>query len=322
MSRVCLITTVLQEAHGIAEFMDSILAQTRKPDRVVVADGGSSDGTVDIVRAYEGRLPLTVIVIQGANRSRGRNAAIEACDEPVIACADAGCTLDPKWLETVTQPLMEQADVDVVAGYYEPAPRTPFERASAAALVPRAAEVDPATFLPSSRSIAFRRAAWERVRGYPEWTPFNEDTVFDVALRRAGCTFVFEAYAVVRWRPQGAPARIFRQFFRYARGDALAGLWFGHYGKAYVEFVIAGGVLGLARAASPAWLWAFAPLAGLYWLRVAGRARRRGAGIAAAALAPVAMAVVDGAHVCGFTIGILNRLLLAVRGRAPRIGSD
>lgn len=320
MSRVCLITTVLQEADGIAEFMDSILAQTRTPDRVVVADGGSTDATVDILRGYEDRLPLTAIVIPGANRSRGRNAAAAAGDEPIIACVDAGCALEPQWLETIVAPFETRPEVDVVAGYYAPEPRTTMERAAAAALVPTAEEVDPETFLPSSRSIAFRREAWERAGRYPEWTPFNEDTVFDVALKRAGTKFVFEPRAVVRWRPQGRPARLFRQFFRYARGDGLSGLWFAHYGKAYVELAVFAAVVSFGAAARPAWLWLLAGLALLYWLRVAGRARHRGVNVAVSLLAPVAMAVVDVAHVCGYTLGIAQRLALAAVGRAPRIG--
>jgi glycosyltransferase involved in cell wall biosynthesis len=320
MSGVCLITTVLQEAEGITDFLDSIVAQTRKPERVVVADGGSTDGTPDIARTYENRLPLAVIVIPGANRSRGRNAAIKACDEPIIACVDAGCVLRPDWVEMISQPLRERSEVDVVAGYYEAQPRTLMERAAAAALVPRPDEVDPAAFLPSSRSIAFRREAWERVGGYPEWTPFNEDTVFDVALRRSGARFQFEPQAVVRWRPQGRPARIFRQFFRYARGDGLSGLWFRHYAKAYAELVAAAIIIWLG-ARHPWWLLALAMLVSLYWWRVASRARSRGAGIAAALLAPLAMAIVDAAHICGYALGIAHRLLLAAVGRAPRIGS-
>lgn len=320
MSRVCLITTVLQEADSIAEFMDSIVVQTRRPDRIVIADGGSTDGTVDIARARESRLPITVIVLPGANRSRGRNAAIEACDAPLIACADAGCSLNPTWLEAISRPLFERPEVDVVAGYYEPHPRTLMERAAAAALVPRSDEVDPETFLPSSRSIAFRRSAWERAGRYPEWTPFNEDTVFDVALKRAGAKFLFEPRAVVRWRPQGRPARIFRQFFRYARGDGLSALWFGHYAKAYAELFVAGAIIGLGCALNAWWLAGLAALVGLYWLRGARRARRRGADLAAALLAPAAMAVVDAAHVCGYTLGVGQRGLLAALGRAPRIG--
>jgi glycosyltransferase involved in cell wall biosynthesis len=321
MSSVCLITTVLQEAEGIAEFMDSILAQTRPPQRVIVADGGSTDATVEILRAYENRLPLRVLVIAGANRSRGRNAAIVACGEPIIACVDAGCVLAPDWVEAISRPLLERPEVDVVAGYYVPQPRTLTERAAAGALVPAVEEVVAETFLPSSRSIAFRRAAWKRAGGYPEWTPFNEDTVFDVALKRAGARFVFEPRALVRWRPQGRPARIFRQFFRYARGDGLAGLWFAHYAKAYIALVVTGGIIGLAVAHSPLWLWTLATLAALYWIRVAGRAARRGADPAAALLAPAAMAVVDAAHICGYAIGITQRLALAIVGRAPAIGA-
>ena len=47
-------------------------------------------------------------------------------------------------------------------------------------------EVDPATFLPSSRSVAFRKAAWAAVGGYPEWLDYCEDLVFDLSLRERG----------------------------------------------------------------------------------------------------------------------------------------
>ena len=85
--RVSVIFTVLNEAGALPRLLDSLAAQTRQPDEVVVCDGGSHDGTLDLLRAEE-RLPLRVIESPGANISRGRNVAIAAATGDVIACTD------------------------------------------------------------------------------------------------------------------------------------------------------------------------------------------------------------------------------------------
>ncbi|MFN2164740.1 MAG: glycosyltransferase family 2 protein, partial [Anaerolineae bacterium] len=56
--RISVICTVLNEAQAVSRLLDSLLAQTRPPDEVVIVDGGSSDGTQAMVMSYAGRLPL------------------------------------------------------------------------------------------------------------------------------------------------------------------------------------------------------------------------------------------------------------------------
>ena len=50
-------------------------------------------------------------------------------------------------------------------------------------VLPAMDDIDPQTFLPSSRSIAFTKEAWAAVGGYPEWLDYCEDLLFDLALR-------------------------------------------------------------------------------------------------------------------------------------------
>ena len=97
--RVTVISTVLNEGEAIRRLLDSLLAQTRRPDEVVIVDGGSRDNTVAVIQEYAGRLPLRVLVEPGANISRGRNVAIAAATGDVIASVDAGVWLETQWLE-------------------------------------------------------------------------------------------------------------------------------------------------------------------------------------------------------------------------------
>jgi glycosyltransferase involved in cell wall biosynthesis len=313
--RTALVTTCFREANTIDAFIDAVTAQTRRPDEIVIVDGGSDDGTPERIEArVRAGAPVRLIVTPGANRSVGRNRAVEETSAELVALTDVGSHPRPDWFERVIAPLEEDSAVDVVAGYYAADPQTLWETAVAAATVPAAEEVNAESFLPSARSIAFRRSAWESVGGYPEWAWHNEDTPFDLALKAAGARFAFEPRAVVEWRPQAGLKRLFVQFYRYARGDAQERIWFRHYTKAYGLAAVKVALLGAGVFWWPAWL-GIPALGALYWVRHALRARRRTPSGAAAWLAPAANAIVDLAHVVGYTRGLFER-----RAHGPRNG--
>src|SRR6266849_4508675 len=105
--RVSLIVTVLNEAASIGGLLDSISGQTHPPDEVVIADGGSTDGTPERIRAWGAGKPFPVqlLSVPGANIAQGRNAAIQAARGEWIACTDAGVRLVPAWLARLLEPL-------------------------------------------------------------------------------------------------------------------------------------------------------------------------------------------------------------------------
>ena len=63
--KVSLISTVKDAGEHVGEFLAAIAAQTRVPDEIVIVDGGSTDGTLDVLRAAE---DVTVIDEPGAHR--------------------------------------------------------------------------------------------------------------------------------------------------------------------------------------------------------------------------------------------------------------
>ena len=170
--------------------LETLCAQTRRPDEVVIADGGSRDRTVAVLGEYASRLPLRVISAPGSNISQGRNAAIRAAQGDLLAVTDAGVRCRPEWLERLTAPF-DDSSVMAVAGFFCSAPQTVLETAMGATVLPEARDVRPAAYLPSSRSVAFRRVAWQAAGGYPEWLDFSEDVIFDLALRRKYGPFIF-----------------------------------------------------------------------------------------------------------------------------------
>jgi glycosyltransferase involved in cell wall biosynthesis len=267
--RISVIATVLNEGPSIERLLESLAGQSRPPDEVVVVDGGSTDGTAAALRAWAaaGRLPVKIVVRPGANISQGRNAAVAAATGDVIASTDAGVRLEPGWLEALVA-LFEDEEgsrVEVVSGWFVADPQTLFETAMGATVLPRRREVKVDTFLPSSRSVAFRKAAWVAAGGYPEWLDYCEDLVFDLKLRELYGVFPFESMARVHFRPRGSLRAFWKQYYRYARGDGKANLWRRRHAIRYLTYlVLLPGLVGLALRDSPWWWLALALGAAAY----------------------------------------------------------
>ncbi len=223
--RVSLVVTLKNEAKTVKELLRSISGQTRLPDEVVIVDGGSDDGTPEMIRSCPQPVPLELLIIPGANISAGRNAAIAAATYDVIAVTDGGCVLDPFWLEKLIEPLERDKDVSLVAGFYAPLVGSWFQGLVACATLPLASEVKPDKFMPSARSIAYKRDIWARTGGYPEWLEIGEDMYFNHAWRRLGIEYRVVPEAIVYWRQRTLFRGVMKQYFRYAEGDGIAGMY-------------------------------------------------------------------------------------------------
>jgi glycosyltransferase involved in cell wall biosynthesis len=248
--QVSVILTVYNEAASLPHLLDSLAAQRRRPDEIVICDGGSSDGTVDLLKAYQASHgatlpPIRLIVEPGANISRGRNLAIAAAHGPLIAATDAGVRLTPDWLAHLVAPWEhhQQPAPLAVAGFFVPDVDDWFTTAMAATVLPLVDEIDPQRFLPSSRSVAFTKAAWVRAGGYPEWLDYCEDLLFDFALNaqtpEQSTAFVWAPEALVYFRPRTTLRAFWTQYYRYARGDGKADLWRKRHAVRYATYGLA-----------------------------------------------------------------------------------
>jgi glycosyltransferase involved in cell wall biosynthesis len=308
--KVSLVTTVLNAGGHVDSFLETVAAQTRVPDEVVVVDGGSTDGTLETLRRADG---ITLIEEPGATIARGRNVAIAAATHDVIAVSDADCVLEPDWLERLLVPIEDGADVAM--GGYRPIAESFLERCMAAVNLPDPREWDEATFMPSGRSVAFRRSAIEAAGGYPEWLAIGEDMYVDHRWREVGMDMRLAREAVVWWRLRPDLRSTWIQYFRYARGDAFAGMYperhalrLGVYGAALYALGSRGGWRKLA-ALGGAVAYAAAPVR-----RALARADDPAERVRAAAAVPALMAFVDAAKIAGYLAG------LAVRARSGRPG--
>jgi glycosyltransferase involved in cell wall biosynthesis len=301
--KVSLVTTVLNAGGNVGRFLETVAHQTRPPEEIVVVDGGSTDGTLEELRRAEG---ITLVEEPGANIARGRNLAIAAAAHDVIAVSDADCVLEPDWLEELLGPI--DAGADVAMGAYRPLAETFLHHCMAAANLAEPDEWDEATFMPSGRSVAFRREAIQAVGGYPEWLAIGEDMYVNLRWRELGMDMRLARDAVAWWRLRPDLRSTWTQYFRYARGDAIAGMYperhalrFAVYGGASYAWGSKGALRKLAVLAG-AGAYAARPLRRAFGSFEDGADRAR-----AVAAVPALMAFTDAAKMAGYLAGLWAR---------------
>lgn len=224
--RVSVCITTFNEEKSIEKLLKSLLSQTKLPDEIVIADGGSYDSTISRISKYaniQNKNNTRIKIISSKKRisiSKGRNIAVKNSRYPIIAMTDGGCLANEYWLERIIGPFNNKK-VDVVAGFYTMTGKTKFQEALKPYLGIMPSQFDIEKYLPSARSIAFRKSVWKRVRGFNEKLDrAGEDTDFDLKILKQNFSIVRTKKAIVKWEVPDDLLASCKKFFYYAKGDA------------------------------------------------------------------------------------------------------
>lgn len=272
---VSVIVPVLNEARAIAPALRALLTQDFPRDEfeVIVADGGSADETVPIVRRLQGEFPnLKLVFNPGRRSSAGRNTALRHARMDVAVVVDGHCTLpDDQYLRKVAEAFADSGADSLGRPQPLAAPDpSPFQRAVGAA---RASKLghnpdsdifsDEAKFVPpQSTAVAYTRAVFHRVGLFDERFDACEDVEFNHRVEAAGLTCYFTPAVKVVYHPRSSFGGLFYQLSRYGMGRAR--LAFKYPGSLTPPAVV-----------PPLWViwvllgWVFAlvvPYAGWLWL--------------------------------------------------------
>ncbi len=206
----------------LAEQLDALVAQ-RVPFawEVVVADNGSTDGTVALARSYADRLRLRVVdasAVPGAGAAR--NVGVAAARGPLIAFCDADDVVADGWLAAVRDGLREHA---FVAGRFEG------ERLNRPAVLrsrtlPQQDGLQESGHLPGlyaagAGNMGVRADVFRAVGGFDPRCRFLEDTDLCWRVQLAGVPLVWLPGAVVHVRLRGSLRKAARQGHDYGTGE-------------------------------------------------------------------------------------------------------
>ena len=110
---ISVVMPVYNEAANIISTLEALYSNTVLPDEVIVADGGSTDNTVQLIKE---RFPqATVINNPEKNAAAGRNEGIKKAQGDVIAFTDGDCIVDKHWIENISKAFSEH-EIDGLGG--------------------------------------------------------------------------------------------------------------------------------------------------------------------------------------------------------------
>jgi len=213
---VSIIITTFNEETNIGKLLIVLNKQMENiAGEIIMVDAGSSDKTVNIAKKFVSSL----YVRRGISRAAGRNVGVRFAKNDVIVMTDAGCIPHKDWLRKITGPLYD-SEIDIVAGFYSMEVNTPFQKAAAVFMGVLPQDFNE-TFLPSTRSIAFRKDVWKKVGGFPEELKDTaEDTVFNYKAIKVAAKIVRVKNATVRWGILNSFFEVLKKMYKYAKGDA------------------------------------------------------------------------------------------------------
>jgi glycosyltransferase involved in cell wall biosynthesis len=102
------IVPTLNRAHYIAEAIDSLLAQTRKPDRIIVVNDGSTDDTLSVLNAFSGR--IEVVSKSNGGKATAINMAMPLVQSDCVWVFDDDDVALPDALQRHLEALEENPD--------------------------------------------------------------------------------------------------------------------------------------------------------------------------------------------------------------------
>jgi glycosyltransferase involved in cell wall biosynthesis len=332
MSSVTVIVPVRNEAAAIEPTLRSLLTQDFPRDRfeVIVADGGSTDATVPIVRRLQGEFPnLKLVFNPGRLASAARNLCVRHMHGEFAVVVDGHCHIpDRNYLHNLAAAFAESgADSLGRPQPLEVPDPSPFQAAVAIARASRFGHnpgsdiysQQPKFVEPQSTAIAYRRVVFHRVGLFDERFDACEDVEFNHRVHVAGLSCYFTPKLKIVYHPRATLKGLFVQLGRYGSGRAR--LAAKHPGSltvpalvppAWLVWLVIGAV---ASVVSPYFGWLYPATLLLYATAIVGGAAWLGRSRPRAVVGRIPF-VLAGIH-AGFGWGFLREVGTRLRYHRP-----
>lgn len=323
-ARAVAVIPCLNERCNIAGVIDRLLDDPGWVDPlVVVVDGGSRDGTAELVSEIAAREPRVRLVrnpkrLQSAGVNLG--AALFGADRRWLVRADAHSEYPLGFVSALMAEAERVPSAASVVVSVRTRGRSCFQRAVAEAQNSRLGTggsahrvKGEAGFVDHGHHALFDLEAFRAVGGYDETFTHNEDAELDVRLRRQGGRIWLTRALHTVYFPRSTPWALFRQYMNYGRGRARTLLLHRVRPRPRQLLPLAVAPALAALIAAPVWPLAAAPAAA--WALACC-----GSGLALTAKRPSLCAALSGPAAmimhAGWSFGFWSQLLRAGRGAA------
>jgi glycosyltransferase involved in cell wall biosynthesis len=186
---------------------------------VIVADNGSTDGTVDVVKMWQKRIPNLLLVDASERRgpSHARNAGAKRGNAPFLAFCDADDVVSTQWVREIHKALQA---VEMVGGMTDYARLNPGREWDFGDNVPLYRDrAMPFFWATGAGNMGIRASVFREVGGFDERFSAGEDKDLCFRVQALGYSITGSESAVVHIRHRAGIVQMMRQTYAYGRAD-------------------------------------------------------------------------------------------------------
>jgi len=222
------IVPVLNSERTIGDLLDSLMKvdYNKKKLEIILVDGGSTDGTQEIIQSY----PVTLLIEKKRGLNVARNTGVRNSNGEIILFTDSDCVVPKDWIRQIVKNFRNK-EVGCVGGSVSRCEEAFLSRYADESVMPvlrrfrkrKVLEnVEPPMNYPAGCNMAFRRDVFKKVGEFNEEIHygFDEDE-FVERVCKAGFKMVLDPEAIIRHKHRPNLRRLLRQTFSYGRGGAL-----------------------------------------------------------------------------------------------------
>jgi len=221
-NKLSVIIPTLDEKAYLSKLIESIDSMDSVPKEILIADGGSTDGTVEQVLALN-KINPNIKLVKNPDRfvSHGFNWAYKASQAPFISLVGAHAIYPPQYFSTCIQAI-NSGECDAAGGFLVQRGKTTMGQAIARAMSSKLGVGDTPFRTTRKRmyvdSVAFAvysRNIFERVGLLDEALIRNQDDEFHYRLNRAGFRILMLPELEVVYYVRDSLSKLFKQYHQY-----------------------------------------------------------------------------------------------------------
>lgn len=110
--------SIIIPAYNVEKYLkaalDSIKAQTELPDEVILIDDGSTDGTLEVAKAFELLVPYQIVSIENGGQGNARNLGVSLASSEYVYFFDSDDLLTKDFIHSIKDQIRQNQSPDIV----------------------------------------------------------------------------------------------------------------------------------------------------------------------------------------------------------------
>ena len=226
---------ILNEINSIRKFLDSLDCQTLQPYEIIIIDGGSTDGTFEVIKSWsEVNLDKRIILqLRESSPAKKRNLGIRTTKTGLIVFMDCGCDYSKYYFEqlSLTKVKFKSKAVFSTYGVVSESTEVKIKLDSKYYLFK---DEHWNTWIPSIRSALIDKSVFDELEFDEDLELYGDDSLFLFELISSLNFICIITFPLVYWHAPDNIQDLESKFNKYYFADGLIScrdIWYQGYAK-------------------------------------------------------------------------------------------